>query len=868
MTQVGLRHQALRLALIPTIALASLLAIYFTYTRFQDLEQNFTERSEGIALRLSPACEYAIFTRNKAILQNLAQAALKEYKVKSVAFYTEEGFEIASNGQKSSPFKPPSQPLLNKEQTETTLAITVPIKTYQTTLDMLPVDLSQMDTLVGWLKIEFDRSALHLREYQVLLGSALVLLLGLLLAAVQVWQLDRKITRPIIRLAQAAKRIREGTFTDSICSSPTPELQELALGMNTLAAALQETKFELQLKVDQATASLRRSLETIELQNAELDHARQSAETASQIKSEFLADMSHEIRTPLNAVVGFVNLLEKTELNETQKHYLITLKKSSHILLSIINDILDFSKIESGKLRLEQTITHIRECVEESLNLLAPHANEKSISLIPLFYSDIPEEALGDPLRIKQVVTNLVSNAIKFTEKGSILVRVLVEKAYQRQAQHYALIRISVTDTGLGLSAREQQELRQLFDQGGAETPYPFDDKGLGLIISKKLVEQMKGEIGLESEHGKGSTFWFTFEVELLETSSSKQPTVPTAASYAARSSSAPSTPYIKKPISTVGGPHPFSDSVVSFPSIPFPTSLSSLHILAVDDNLENLQLVATLLQDLGAEVTLASSGQEALKTVMNTPSYFNLILMDIRMPQMSGIEATHAIRNLENQYQLKHTPIIALTAHAFISEREQLLSAGVDDCLTKPVDEKALEKLIQKWVLGSLAQPTHPEPLALHAEKVIPTRRAESRTFLWFQEDAPVTQGSTISKSSKAPADPFKPRKTVIDWELASKLVGGKRELAQELLEKLVKGLPTEQKQMQQAFQAEDWRALRDLVHRLHGACCYCGVPSLKQAAANLEEALETRDRGRIQGLMEKLNQAINDLLTESRFI
>jgi two-component system sensor histidine kinase BarA len=768
MQRLGIRHQVLLLALVPTLTVAILLVAYFTSTRLQDLEQNFRERGEAITLKLAPAGEYGVFSRNKPVLQNLAQAALKEHEVKSVSFYTEEGVEIARAGSGSLHFKMPQAHSLSTqlfvEENDSSIAWIVPVTTYQE-MEASNVDLPRTQTHIGWLMVELDTAGIHLRAYHVLLHTGLILLLGLGISGLHALHMGKNVTRPILELVEGVKSLREGDLNTRIKSTNYHELQVLESGINSMAESLQKAQTDLQNEVNQATGSLRRSLEMIEIQNVELEIARQTAEKASHIKSEFLADMSHEIRTPLNAIVGFIRLLQKTDLNQKQTDYLSTLQKSTKVLLSIINNILDFSKIEAGKLRIEQMPLFIRECVEDTLNLLTPHAEEKSITLTPLIYSDIPAETKGDPLRLKQVITNLVNNAIKFTDQGSVTVRVMLEKEYIKEFRPFASVKISITDTGIGLSLSEQQQLFQAFNQVKDEISHKHGGTGLGLAISKKLVEQMKGSIGVESTIGKGATFWFTFEVELLK---DKKQLAPKKVSY---------------------------DPLLN----------SSLSVLAVDDNPENLLLISVLLQELGASVTTASSGYQALDIIQTTTRPFTLILMDIRMPKLNGIETTHAIRAFELKNGLKYTPIIALTAHAFISEQEALLSAGIDDCLIKPIDETDLQTLIRKW--------TEPPP-------------------------------------------------PPIDWELSLKLVGGKIELAQELLNKLITSLPQEQDRIQRAFQERNWAALRDWVHRLHGACCYCGVPILKRSVQNLEKSISTRTVDIIKPRMDALNESIDSLL------
>jgi two-component system sensor histidine kinase BarA len=616
---------------------------------------------------------------------------------------------------------------------------------------------------------ELETKSMRSREYQILIHASLIFLLGLSLSALLAYRMGRSLTQPILAIAEAVKKIREGALNTRIPVSTYPELKMLGSGINSMAEALENAHQELHHKVEQATLSLRRTLETIEVQNIELEISRRAAESANKVKSEFLADMSHEIRTPLNGVVGFIQLLQKTELNQKQQEYARTIQTSANNLLAILNDILDFSKMEAGKLRIERSVMDIRDCIEETLNLLAANANEKNITLIPLIYADIPRHIVSDPLRIKQIITNLVSNAIKFTEKGSVIIRVILED----KALSQATIRIQITDTGIGLSEEEQKILFQAFNQTKRGFTHKFGGTGLGLVICKKLVEQMGGSIGVESAPQKGATFWFTFQAELYKDTST-----------------------------TITLPTPIFSGTPAKP-------LQSISVLAVDDNPENLKLIRILLEDMGIQVTTAPNGKTAINAIHQT--VFDLILMDIRMPDMNGIEASKAIRDIEKTHHRKPTPIIALTAYALSSEKDALLKTGVNDYLTKPIGEKELNQVLQKWI-----QPQ---------SRVIP----------------------------------------VVDWVLSKQLAGGRIELAQEFFEKLTLSLPKDKAQINAAYLRSDWRSLRDYVHKLHGACCYCGVLDLKECAKKLEATIASGLLDNIKPDVDALNLAIDAVLAEA---
>ncbi len=276
-------------------------------------------------------------------------------------------------------------------------------------------------------------------------------------------RMSRTINDPIERIKHAVNQLKDGHLEERLPTMGSHELDELARGINRMAETLQNAHEELQHSIDQATEDVRQNLETIEIQNIELDMARKEALEASRIKSEFLANMSHEIRTPLNGILGFTHLLQKSELTPRQLDYLNTIEKSADNLLGIINEILDFSKIEAGKLVLDSIPFNLRDLIQDTLTILAPAAHAKQLELLSLIYRDTPASLIGDPLRLKQILTNLVSNAIKFTREGTIVVRAMLEDEHEDSAQ----LRISVQDTGIGLSP---QEVRTLFQPSAKPT--------------------------------------------------------------------------------------------------------------------------------------------------------------------------------------------------------------------------------------------------------------------------------------------------------------------------------------------------------------------------------------------------------------
>ncbi|AHP66461.1 two-component sensor histidine kinase BarA [Salmonella enterica] len=888
MTNYSLRARMMILILAPTVLIGLLLSIFFVVHRYNDLQRQLEDAGASIIEPLAVSSEYGMNLQNRESIGQLISVLHRRHSdiVRAISVYDDHNrLFVTSNfhldpSQMQLPAGAPFPRRLSVDRHGDIMILRTPIISESYSPDESAIaDAKNTKNMLGYVALELDLKSVRLQQYKEIFISSVMMLFCIGIALIFGWRLMRDVTGPIRNMVNTVDRIRRGQLDSRVEGFMLGELDMLKNGINSMAMSLAAYHEEMQHNIDQATSDLRETLEQMEIQNVELDLAKKRAQEAARIKSEFLANMSHELRTPLNGVIGFTRLTLKTELNPTQRDHLNTIERSSNNLLAIINDVLDFSKLEAGKLILESIPFPLRNTLDEVVTLLAHSSHDKGLELTLNIKNDVPDNVIGDPLRLQQVITNLVGNAIKFTESGNI--DILVEKRALSNTK--VQIEVQIRDTGIGIPERDQSRLFQAFRQADASISRRHGGTGLGLVITQKLVNEMGGDISFHSQPNRGSTFWFHIHLDLNPNviidgpstaclagkrlayiepnATAAQCTLdllsdtPVEVVYSPTFSALPLAHYdimilsvpvtFREPLTMQHERLAKAASMTDFLLLALPchaqinaeklkqggaaacllkpltstrllpalteycqlnhhpepllmdTSKITMTVMAVDDNPANLKLIGALLEDKVQHVELCDSGHQAVDRAKQMQ--FDLILMDIQMPDMDGIRACELIHQLPHQQQ---TPVIAVTAHAMAGQKEKLLSAGMNDYLAKPIEEEKLHNLLLRYKPGAnvAARLMAPEP----AEFI------------------------------------FNPNAT-LDWQLALRQAAGKPDLARDMLQMLIDFLPEVRNKIEEQLVGENPNGLVDLVHKLHGSCGYSGVPRMKNLCQLIEQQLRS---------------------------
>ena len=913
LTKLGIKSRVMLLTIVPACLMAALLGGYFTWMQLSELQAQLLKRGEMIANELAPLSAAALAHADKPMLERIAGQTLEQTDVRAVSFLDADRNLLAHAGPSminQAPIGNATHLLQRSENDAMRYLMPVFGRQRHLTGEVIP---QEADQLLGWVELELSHNGTLLRGYRSLFASLLLIVTGLGLTAILALRMSRTINGPIAQIKHVVAQLKDGNLEARLPPMGSHELDELGSGINRMAATLQNAQEELQHSIEQATEDVRQNLETIEIQNIELDLARKEALEASRIKSEFLANMSHEIRTPLNGILGFTHLLQKSELTPRQHDYLGTIEKSADSLLSIINEILDFSKIEAGKLVLDTIPFNLRDLLQDTLTILAPAAHAKQLELVSLVYRDTPLSLVGDPLRLKQILTNLVSNAIKFTREGTIVARAMIEDDQDSHVQ----LRISVQDTGIGLSTQDVRALFQAFSQADNSLSRQPGGTGLGLVISKRLIEQMGGEIGVESTPGQGSEFWISLSLPKTRDDIEDLPAPPLLGRrVAVLEYHDLARQALEHQLEDCGlQPMVFNNlenlinGVTVVHQTPHAIDMAVLGVTAHELPPERLRQQIWDLENLDCKVLVLCPTTEQSLYQLSVPDAYSQLqakpactrklrraLAELIAPKQQRNEVAEPLNSRPPRLLcVDDNPANLLLVQTLLEDmgakvmavdsgyaavqavQDEAFDLVLMDVQMPGMDGRQATEVIRAW--EAERQSTSLPIVALTAHAMANEKRALLHSGMDDYLTKPISErqlAQVVLKWTGLALRNQVPERhpeishgtgnlQVLDHDEGLRLAAGKADLAADMLAMLLASLDTDREAIRAARALNDNIALIERVHRLHGATRYCGVPQLR-AACQRSETLLKQEAPEVDIALDELDKAIIRVAMEAR--
>ncbi|WP_323739736.1 GacS-like sensor histidine kinase [Acinetobacter oleivorans] len=761
-----------------------------------------------------------------------------------------------------------------------------------------------------WLMIEMDNQPLELARYRIMIALVITGLMTLLLLLLCLNFYSRRWIAPMYEIRMQLQRLNADTLDQHLVINSTGELRLLQRDIANVVKRLHFSFLELKEHTEQTEEDLRRTLDTLEVQNITYRQARDQAISSNQAKSVFLANISHELRTPLNSIDGFIHLLLRQQnLNNEQNLYLQTIRKSSAHLLALINDVLDFSKIDAGKLELETAPFDLEEAIFDVMDMLSPLAAQKHIAMAFYYADNIPQEVIGDALRFKQILTNLISNAIKFTPDGEIIVRVRMEHDDIGQC----LLHFSVQDSGIGLSGTDRKKLFESFSQGDASVTRQFGGTGLGLAISKQLVHLMHGQIGFEDNQErapteKGSTFWFTAQFVIDEDYEIEHPHFEhlQVVSYLAHPATASVLRYY---LENYHVPHIETQSILDLFSRLKHLDQKDNTWLIVDHSGDTeallkeirsryqgnlavygyrMTLEPNMLNEYRARPLYQPLSRSGLIQLLNDQPIFeeeqqdfngqglHILAVDDHLPNLIVLEALLGELNVKTTKALSGQEALNLIQERIdqklkpfdlvFMDIQMPVMSGIDTTRAIRSLESTLDGEMQLPIIALTAHALADEKQKLlkvgmndYVTKPIQMEQIIQILTQWTKNNF---TAKALDKDHHVVAEALDPQ--ILNWQQSLQLAANKEDLAQDLLKMLVDSFPTELDEMQQLIELEDFPQLEHVLHRLYGATRYVGAPKLQQVTGDFEQFISTlRKERRIadEGFIEEVMQRFDEL-------
>lgn len=911
MKQWGIRQQVLILTLLPALFIALALTVYFTYSQLSYITNTLNRHGQTIVGQISPAAEYAVFSGNINSLRSLLKQALTNDKnVIRITVTNDKGVVLLSLAENpSSRIYPDIFYRLLADNTQ--LHFRDPIITEQLEVDdfdeNLLLDSSSSTTVktIGFVDLYLTTQYSAEQKIQSLIRGTLITIAILVFSAILASRISRQISRPIQMLTETVKKISAGEYDTQIKYDAPGELAILESCVNIMADELRVAQSGMESRINEFTQELQQTLEELEIRNAELDITRFNAMQASKAKSEFLANMSHEIRTPLSGIMGFTELLINTNLDAHQRDYARTIHKSANNLLTIIDDILDLSKIESGKLEITLTQYNIVDIIEDVIDLLAPIAYEKNIELIYNIDWNVPHIIESDPVRVRQILLNLVGNAVKFTLNGYVYLNVEADVQFNE-----ANLKFTVADTGIGMDQDSKQTLFTAFTQADTSITRKFGGTGLGLVISRKLVLLMNGEIGFDSTFGEGSTFWFTVPASIIN-QKSEELSEELAGKHIGLIDEHILCRRALKSMFEQWGCKVTEYTLNRCLTDPQFADHDQIHIIVVGISRKYMQQLDKYSSCLGRlrehapVMTVVSTRSHTELGNVSTSGFSSLTFRTARRPQIqqsmidclqnqtssiitdndetlpsTSVPFNPSLRVLvvdDNDINLRLAEIILkknnydVTTICSGEESIELVRYNKYDLIFMDLHMPGLDGYETANRIRLLEDDEHrPVIIALTANampqeidriescgmddvliKPISEQLICDIISKWFSVPSAKVEHQTEPQTEDDIAEIF----SIDD---ARKLANGNEELAMELFTMLIDELPEQRRGILQAQEQNDLQMLREVTHKLNGASRCCGTPALRHAANSLENSITRGENN------DSVNEKTELLLTE----